>query len=65
MGDANPKIGFMMRIDGKQLQPIDGLSYPNNFLKAPQSGTFKKLFGLYSSAKRCNWLAGSGFPCIN
>jgi hypothetical protein len=35
------------------LQPIEGLSDPDNFLKVPLRGTFKKLSGFYGSARRC------------
>jgi hypothetical protein len=34
------------------LQPIEGLSDPDNFLKVPLRGTFKKLSGFYGSAMR-------------
>jgi len=37
------------------LQPIEDLSNPDNFLKVLLHGTFKKLSGFYSSAKRCMW----------
>jgi hypothetical protein len=36
------------------LKSIDGLSDSDNFLKLPQSGTFKKLSGFYGSARRCS-----------
>jgi hypothetical protein len=32
-----------------------GLGDPDNFLKVPLRGTFKKLSGLYGSARRCNY----------
>jgi len=35
------------------IQPIDGLSDIDNFLKAPPRGAFKKLSGFYISARRC------------
>jgi hypothetical protein len=35
-----------------KLQPIESLSGTDNFLKVPLRGTFKKLFGFYSSARR-------------
>jgi hypothetical protein len=33
------------------LQPVEALSSTENFLKVPQSGTFKKFSGFYNSAK--------------
>jgi hypothetical protein len=35
------------------LQPVEALSSPENFLKVPLRGTFKKFSGFYNSAKRC------------
>jgi len=35
------------------LQPIEGLSDTDNFLKVPLRGTFKKLSVFYGSARRC------------
>jgi len=35
------------------LQPVEGLSDTNKFLKVPLRGTFKNLFGFYGSARRC------------
>jgi hypothetical protein len=33
------------------MQPIEGLNDPDNFPKVPQSGTFGKLSGFYSSVR--------------
>jgi len=53
---ASGASSTMISMSGVVLQPIDGLSDPNNFLKVPRSGTFKKLFGFYGSARRCKVL---------
>ena len=36
------------------LQPVEGLSDTERFLKVPLRGTFKNLSGFHDSAKRCN-----------
>jgi len=39
----------------KAAAQLFGLSDLDNFLKVPLRGTFKKLSGLYGSARRCNY----------
>jgi hypothetical protein len=42
----------LVRLTSNAIQTIEGLSDTDNFLKVPQSGTFKKLSGFYGSARR-------------
>jgi hypothetical protein len=48
---ASGDSSAMTLMSGVGLEPIEGLSDPDNFLKVPLRGTFKKLSGFYGDRK--------------